>query len=251
MQAWTWARASYRGVSHVKQGTRRQDALSCLGATPGTLVAIVSDGAGSASHGGEGASVTVRILMRRALDHVRRTNSLPDDDTIWTWTDEVRDRLARAAAERNIDRKNFAATLVGVISTGEATAVFHVGDGAAVGRNAKTGAWETLSWPENGEYASTTYFMTDNPSIRLRITRIENTLNAVVVFSDGIERLALSFTESVPHAPFFNGIVKAIDDSSVTGCDLILSQKLVRYLDSPAINERTDDDKSLIIAVLR
>lgn len=251
MPAWNWARASCRGVSHVKQGTRRQDALSCLSATPSTLIAVVADGAGSTSHGGEGASVTVRTIMCRALAHVRSTNCIPDDDAIWAWTDEVRDRLARAAAERSIDRKAFAATLVGVISTGESTVVFHVGDGAAVGRNPATGAWEALSWPEHGEYASTTYFMTDDPGIRLRIRRIETTLNAVVVFSDGIERLALSFADSAPHEPFFKGIVKAVEDSNATGCDLELSQKLARYLDSPLINERTDDDKSLIIAVLK
>jgi Protein phosphatase 2C len=248
---WTWARASCRGTSHVKQGTRRQDVVSCLGADPQTLIAVVSDGAGSASHGGEGASIAARTIVRRAADHLRGTGELPRDDMIWSWTDDIRDQLARASEARALERRSFAATLVGVITRGSETVVFHIGDGAAVGRNAESCSWEALSWPEHGEYASTTFFLTDDPGVRLRIARPLALLDAVAVFSDGIERLALSFTEAKPHAPFFNGMVKPVEQSEVAGCDQALSIKLAAYLDSPVVNDRTDDDKSLVIAALR
>jgi Protein phosphatase 2C len=248
---WSWARASCQGTSHVKQGSRRQDAVSCLGTDPQTLIAVVCDGAGSSSHGGEGASLAARTVVRRAAYHLRATRELPTDDMIWSWIDDIRDQLARASIARNIERRSFAATLVGVITRGSESVVFHIGDGAAVGRNADSGTWDTLSWPEHGEYASTTFFVTDDPSVRLRITRPLATLDAVAVFSDGIERLALSFIEKKPHTPFFNGMIKPVQESEISGCDQVLSAKLAAYLDSPAVNDRTDDDKSLVIAALR
>jgi Protein phosphatase 2C len=248
---WSWARASCRGTSHVKQGTRRQDAVSCLGIDPQTLIAVVCDGAGSSSHGGEGASLTARTVVRRAADHLRATGELPINEIIWSWIDDIRDQLARASIARNIERRSFAATLVGVITRGSETVVFHIGDGAAVGRNADSGTWDALSWPEHGEYASTTFFVTDDPSVRLRIARPSAVLDAVAVFSDGIERLSLSFAETRPHAPFFNGIIKPVQESEVSGCNLDLSAKLAAFLDSPNVNDRTDDDKSLVIAALR
>ncbi|MFT3670613.1 PP2C family serine/threonine-protein phosphatase [Aestuariivirga sp.] len=251
MSRWTWARASCRGTSHVRQGTRKQDAFSCVVAKLSTLIVVVSDGAGSASHGGEGASVAARHIARHAAEYVNRTGSLPHDSEIWFWTDEVRDLLAVASTRRGTDRKNFAATLVGIISTGDQTIVFHIGDGAAVARNKDTKKWETLSWPEQGEYASTTFFITDEPSVRLRIEKREMGVDAVAVFSDGIERLALSFSQGTPHAPFFEAMIKPLDESSAIGCDLVLSRKLHSYLDSSAVNDRTDDDKTLILAVLK
>lgn len=251
MQHWTWARACCRGVSHIRQGTRRQDALSCLAANHHTLVAVVCDGAGSASYGGEGASLAVRCITRHALEHLRTVGTLPEDELIWSWTDHVRDLLGKVSAKHGLERKNFASTLVSVIATPTQTIAFHIGDGAAVGRVSSTQTWETLTWPEQGEYASTTYFLTDEPSVRLRISRPEHVFDAIAVFTDGIERLALSFADSKPYEPFFTGIIKPVEQSSVMGCDLPLSQKLATYLDSPAINERTDDDKSLIIASLR
>jgi Protein phosphatase 2C len=251
MPQWTWARASCRGLSHIVQGTRRQDALSCLAANAQTLIAIVSDGAGSTSHGGEGASIATRIFARSAVHHMRNSPTLPDDEMIWTWIDDIRDQLARASLLRSVERKNFAATLVGVISTADKSLIIHIGDGAVVGRNKETGIWEALSWPEHGEYASTTFFITDDPKVRLRISRSERCIDGLAVFSDGIERIALSFAERVPHAPFFNGIFKPVEQSTASGCDLGLSHKLVSYLASAAINERTDDDKSLIIAAFK
>ena len=251
MPNWTWASACCRGASHVKLGTRRQDALRCLATDPQTLIAVVSDGAGSAGHGGEGASVAVRTIVSSAQKHMRSSSDHPDDECLMSWTDDIRDRLERFSKLRSVERKSFAATLVGVISIGTQSVIFHIGDGAAVGRNSVTGVWETLSWPEHGEYASTTFFLTDDPSVRIRIARPAQALDALAIFSDGIERLALSFANNVPHAPFFNGIIKPVEQSSITGRDHSLSIKLANYLNSAEVNERTDDDKSLIIAAFK
>jgi hypothetical protein len=127
--------------------------------------------------------------------------------------------------------------------------ILHIGDGAAVVQSG--GIWSAVSWPENGDYASQTFFITDDPSPHLRITRLESPVDAVAVFSDGIERLVLDFSSRTAPAAFFDSMMKPFAVSSSVGRDLKLSASLMRYLNTESINERTDDDKSLILAVRR
>ena len=211
-------------------------------------MAVVSDGAGSASFGGQGAWITCRTVVDAARKHFASSSGLPTDEQCWSWLDEVRNRIAKAAGERGIPSRQFAATLVAVIATEADTLILHVGDGAAV--LLTDGEWQAPSWPENGEYASTTFFVTDDPAARLRITRASGA-TAVAVFTDGIERLALDFASGRPHPPFFDGIIRPIRDADGHGRNGPLCGSLARYLDGGAINERTDDDKSLILACRR
>lgn len=247
--AWTWASASERGTSHLKAGTRCQDASYCTVTGPSNaLVAVVSDGAGSAIYGGQGAWMTCRTVVEAARKHFASSSSSPTDEQCWLWLDDVRDRIAKAADGRGVPSRQFAATLIAVIASEAETLILHIGDGAAV--LFVDGEWKAPSWPENGEYASTTFFVTDDPVARLRITRAPAAA-AVAVFTDGIERLALDFTAGRPHRPFFDGIIRPIRDADGNGRSRPLCESLARYLDSAAINERTDDDKSLVLACRR
>jgi len=67
MASWTWAAASRRGTGHQAAGERRQDAFRTVSAGGGDLfVAVACDGAGSATHGGEGASIAAWTLAEAA-----------------------------------------------------------------------------------------------------------------------------------------------------------------------------------------
>ncbi len=59
-----------------------------------------------------------------------------------------------------------------------------IGDSALVARRA--GIWEAICWPENSEIASWTYFVTDDPAVRLRTARLPLDYDAFALFSDGI-----------------------------------------------------------------
>lgn len=233
----------------MKAGTRCQDASGCVATSPfNALVAVVSDGAGSATFGGQGAWMTCRTIVQAARRHLASSSDMPSDDQCWLWMDEARDRIARAANRRGAIPRQFAATLVAVIASETESLILHVGDGAAVLH--VDGEWQAPSWPENGEYASTTFFVTDEPAPRLRVTRTGGA-TAVAVFTDGIERLALDFASNRPHQPFFDGVIRPIKQADGLGRSRPLSASLALYLDSEAINERTDDDKSLILACRR
>lgn len=250
--SWMWAAASCKGISHERSGTRKQDAYAAFAAGPAenrVLVCIVSDGAGSAPFGGEGASIVCRSLSLCAREFLRFAPSgLAADETVQEWVDAARDRVLYAAEKRSLEPRDFAATLIFVMSDGTQSLVAHIGDGCAVHRDEATGAWETMLWPDNGEYASTTSFVTDEPPLRLRIARHSGAVNGFAVFSDGIERLALDFAERRPFQPFFETMARPVGLSeTLAGKDARLSEQLAAFLCSPSVNDRTDDDKTLIV----
>lgn len=225
--------------------------MSCFCARGGSvLVAISSDGAGSASHGGEGASLVCRTMGSALRNHFAATATAPTSDQFWQWLDATRDRIALAAKRRGLIPRDFAATMMVAASAGHWTIAAHVGDGAVVARH-KDGGWTALSWPEQGEYASTTFFVTDDAGPRLRLAAMERPIDAMAVFTDGIERLALDLARGEAHQPFFEGMIRPLESGMTAGPDRDLGVKLAMYLDSPAVCDRTDDDKTLILALRR
>ena len=245
---WRWATASQIGTSHVKLGTRKQDAFACFiaGGATRPICAIVCDGAGSAELGGEGASLVCRTLSVALRSHFRTSLELPSDETVWGWLDLARDTLAIAAERQSAQRRAFASTLVLLVAGADELLIAHVGDGAVVARE-RTGTWQALSCPENGEYASTTYFVTDEPAPRLRISRFAGDYDAFALFSDGIEGLALDLQAMTPHEPFFRTMLNPLDALQPSGKSKELSAALTGFLASPRVCERTDDDKTLVL----
>jgi serine/threonine protein phosphatase PrpC len=251
---WCYAVASVVGLSHIRAGTRLQDAVRsfvCDNDAGARLFAVVADGAGSAMFGGQGASIVCRTLATNARAALHATNGLPDDDTIWAWLDEARDRILLAAANRQKTPRDFAATLVLVMASQTEVVTAHIGDGAVVARDDESGAWTLLSEPHHGEYAATTYFVTDEPQPALRIGRFPNHFDALAAFSDGIENLVIDSATGEPSAGFFNPMAKPLIASTILGKDKSLSKSLASFLASDRLNERTDDDKTLIVAVTK
>src|SRR5580704_5919464 len=250
--SWTWAAACRRGASHVNADLRLQDAFKCFvgkgSAQP--LVIVVSDGAGTAPYGGEAASLICRTLTSLIRQHFSATEELPSDETLGAWLQRARETLAAAAARRELTPRDFAATLILFISRGDETVVLHVGDGCAVVKDEATSTWIAPSWPYHGEYASTTAFITDEP-LNSCIARHSGSISAVSVFSDGLERLALDLKARQPFAPFFDRVITPVAESSFVGKDAELSGKINAFLDSESITSRSDDDKTLILAVRR
>lgn len=250
MKQWRWALASQIGTSHIRLGTRKQDALKTftLQGKDGEqiLCAMVCDGAGSAQYGGEGASLTCRLISQAVRQHFSKTDVIPTTEEIWSWIDTVRDCMAQAAEKREVSRKSFACTFILLIARINENIIVHIGDGAVVGRD-HAGEWKALTWPENGEYASSTYFITDDPEPKIRFVEGNQIYSAYALFSDGIEDLALDHKAMTAHAPFFNSMIRPLDNLSFEGKDQNLSAALATFLDSDRVCDRTDDDKSLIL----
>lgn len=189
----------------------------------------------------------VRSLGTSLRRHIHDQAQPPGEEHIWDWIDTGRGQLAHAAKVRALPRRDFACTLLMVVWSEVSVVVAHVGDGAVVGRRTD-GSWQTMSEPETGQYASTTYFITDDRSPRLRVKQFAPDFDALAVFSDGIEHLALDQRSSLPHPPFFDGIMKPLDRCPTPGKNTDLSRALAQFLDGPRVCDRTDDDKTLVLA---
>lgn len=243
--AWRWASASVIGTSHIQNGDRLQDAYAVSELGNGCIYAVVSDGAGSAKFGAFGAWLTCRFLSVRFREWVHANPELPTDEDLSHWLDELRERISAIAARRGTVPRQFAATLAAIVVAPDEAVTLHIGDSAIVGR--KGWEWEVLCWPENGEYASSTYFVTDDPELRLNIIRHPREHGAFALFSDGVGDLALSHLESAAHTRFFDPMIRPVDVASGEGRLVELSAKLATYLAGPSVCERTDDDKTLIL----
>ena len=100
-------------------------------------------------------------------------------------------------------------------------------------------------WPQVGEYANTTWFVTSADFEQMLQVRGE-AVDEVALFTDGLQMMALHFATRSVHRPFFEPLFAALRGAAQPE-DLVVP--LRAFLDSPAVNERTDDDKTLVLAV--
>lgn len=153
--------------------------------------------------------------------------------------------LARAQGAAEPARE-YAATLTGVIADGRCLVVGQIGDGAVIAEGEDGHLW-TASRLQRGEYANETHFLTEDDALdRVVIEVFERPVRALAVMSDGLVRLALKMPAQEPHAPFFQPLFRFA--STVEDGEKAASH-LAEFLDSERVNARTDDDKSLVLAV--
>lgn len=249
---WSWIGACSIGTSHLTRGSGCDDAGACVEIETrngATLVAVVSDGAGSASHSKIGSNIVAAGFCRSALKFARRGGRPRDLDkeAACEWVDDLRDRIEQASVRENEPRRSFAATLVGCLAQSDGLAVVHVGDGACAIRFRAEREWRVPSWPVQGEYASTTNFVTDDPEPLVNVVYLDGDVAEIALFSDGLEKLALDFATKTAFTPFFTSMLKTLPHAG-SGRHRQLSRDLRTFLNGPSVITRTDDDKTLIMA---
>lgn len=222
-----------------------QDAYAVSAIDKDYVFAVVSDGAGSAKFGAYGAWLVCRNLKVKFREWLSTNRALPDDQTLIGWINDLKHQISEVAKRRETAPRQFAATVSALLISPEEILSLHIGDCAIVGRCHSQ--WKVVCWPASGEYASTTFFVTDEPNPRLHIGRKPLTHDAFALFSDGVGDLALSQLERVAHSGFFEPMIKSVDSSTSAGRLPDLSGRLHTFLAGPSVCERTDDDKTLIL----
>jgi hypothetical protein len=237
---WKLIYGSVTGTSHGHSGQPCQD--YCAGRVAGsTLFAACADGAGSAGLSHVGSKAAVEFFMENAAS----LESPPTREQIEILVNAARDHVLEMAAASDSTPRQLACTLLAAI-VGENWAAFaQVGDGAIVFDG--SGGYELAFWPDNGEYANTTRFLTDDDyRANLRIEITERQVNELAVFTDGLQMLALDFGRSKAHdqffAPLFHTVKNGPDEETLRG-------SLLEFMDSKRVNDRTDDDKTLFLAL--
>ncbi len=252
---WRFASASVTGTSHCATGTPCQDYSSCklmVDASGHRVLSVaVSDGAGSAEESATGAALACSAILEQVELFIGSGGEVPelDDAIVREWIAAVREAIADHASEAGRGMRDYACTLLFAIISETSAAFGQIGDGAIVVGD-ESGGWCWVFWPQRGEFANTTFFVTADDAVdHLMFEASERRrVDELAIFSDGLEKLVLHYASRTVHAPFFNNIFRPMRRSKEAGADLALSQELERYLGSKPINDRTDDDKTIVLA---
>lgn len=213
------------------------------------LAIFVADGAGSAECAEQGAEIAVEAA-KAYFDALMHEPEFGLSDLLAVeFIKAIRERIYSTAATEGKTARDFACTFLGLISSDLGTLTFQVGDGGIV-LDVGNGL-ELAIPPMGGEYANMTYFVTDEDAIDHLETKVfAGHVERAAVFSDGVQRMAINLVDQTPHEPFFApffGVLATIDEAK--RCQL--KPALVRFLSSDQVNMRTDDDKSMVVAVWR
>lgn len=249
MRPWRVAQAAALGTSHLADSIPCQDShlvdFVVEGDRAKWLLVAVADGAGSASlsHLGSRTACTAAILFMKS-----NAEALANPDAA---EECVRQCFAAALLEvKDLARRERAslrefATTLQVAAVGDEHSVFgQVGDGGIVwGEPDKL---RIVHWPDQ-EALNVTDFITSAPlSVTLHTAIETSTIRRIACMTDGLAQLLLDNRTKGPHGPAFERLFAACT-AAPDPSDL--SEDLAKFLDSPEVNHRTDDDKTLVLAV--
>jgi hypothetical protein len=249
---WKCISASVQGTSHLSLQTECQDShlFAAFDANEGQLCfAFVSDGAGSASRSARGSQLLCETMKERAVEFFSQEGriSLLNERLIANWIESFRSEIVLEAESIGVPPREFACTLLGAVVGPASAAFFQVGDGAII-YSVCDGVYRLVFWPERGEYENTTYFATEaNFMEQLQFACLNEPIREIALLSDGLQRLALDYRTKEAHQPFFKGFFPILKVAATTEIPE-LNSKLAAYLNSPKVNDRTDDDKTLVLA---
>lgn len=254
---WRVAYNSVIGTSHEKTGLPCQDAGGCRIVSDPTgrpiLLAVACDGAGSAPRSLDGANLTVERFFQEFGDCTKLSGlSQITRESVQDWLSRLRAEIKDRANAEDLSAREFACTVLAAIVGEDQAAFFQIGDGAIVVSNrSEPDDYGWVFWPQHGEFANQTNFITQDDALDVLVFELEDRcIDEVAVFTDGIERLVLDLTEKTAHAPFFQTLFGWLvkTEPGVLDAEIPASSVIDSYLGSKQINDRTDDDKTLILA---
>ena len=248
---WRVAQASVVGQSHLNQNTVCQDRVLTgvfeSESEGEILIAAVADGAGSTTSGQRGAEIACGFFVKQISEFLKNAavKSLTEEFGR-RWIEFFQAEIAKIAGAGKKETREYATTLVAAV-VGKNDAVFYqVGDGGAVfSASGKPVSYRFSIAPVESEYVNQTEFLTDETAAdSLRFTRIETAVEDLILFSDGIFAVAVDYQTGKPHEPFLMPMISPLRN----GAGENLNEKLEKFLASPKLNEKTDDDKTIILA---
>ena len=201
ISSWVVAYASVIGNSHVLMDLPCQD--SCVHKQLNNIwgVAVVADGAGSASKSDVGSDFVSRN-MAHGLEEVIKRKGWVDASHMPTeaeWREEavkvlqiVRQRLEQFSNAKAYKTTDLACTLLAILYTPFCILTVHIGDGRAA-YSVEPGKWEALIEPFRGKEVNQTVFITSNiwttegVDYYLKTGIVKGDIRAFALLSDGCE----------------------------------------------------------------
>lgn len=252
--SWNYIFGNEVGTSHVRAGTRCQDevavAVDRTAEGRDVLAIFVCDGAGSAAEGGTGAELAVQASLDFLAEHAPRLDFELSDGLARALLGTARKAIDERGVQSETAVREYACTYLAVLSVDSlGTIVIQLGDGGIVVDFGE--GLGCLTEPMNGEYANSTRFLTEAGYLELaQIRCVETRVHRAAIFTDGLQSLGIDQATNTPHEPFFRPFFGALESTPVPkDDDHPLQGAFTRFLQSDQVNQRTDDDKSLAVAV--
>lgn len=213
-------------------------------------VIAVADGLGSVPLSDIGSRLSVEAAVDAAKSLLLNTSMDEIDlsEIPMKMMQAARESLDETALREGFKLNDMATTLIAVLFRKDCIYTAQIGDGAVVAR--VDGSLVLLSGPLNSEYANEVTPITCSAwQDSLYSAEACSGAEYVAVFTDGCQRASLLKTANgfEPFGKFFHPVFSfaaAIDDIEKS------EQELREFLSSDKISEYSEDDKTLVLAVL-
>lgn len=270
---WAIARASVKGQAHVESNLPCQD---CNGVSWNDKqafgIAVVSDGAGSASNSQIGSELIVKSCLDNFHEGIKQLGlatffALPDEKLqgfAVSNFQRVLEDLTKLSDAQGLPLKSLSATALVVVFSNDFLVCTHIGDGRA-GYQGDDGDWRALMEPFKGEHANQTIFVTSDiwhdTERCIETVAIREKIRAFCLLTDGCENASFLLNRynseldvheklNIPYDRFFNpniNALKALAAEGKTKSEInSLWEKFLENGNEALSNEQ--DDKTMILA---
>jgi serine/threonine protein phosphatase PrpC len=250
---WQAVAVSTKGTKHERSKQPCQDYGDYRILSNGqVIVGAVSDGMGSASHSEVGSKLAVRVVLEELESRDWKSRPEYDRDVKVIFDSSIR-QVKKAfelhAWSENYPVQTLACTLLAFVATPEWLIAMQVGDGFIVAQTGDENL-QLLFKPDKGEFANeTTSVTSSNVFSEAKVSVNSNPYSFICVSTDGIENISLIKREGwKPFGKFFSPLQRHMQS------DESLERKredLEKFLNSEKLNQKTDDDKTLLLCVYK
>lgn len=252
---WRVVGASVTGQSHLDAGRECEDRHGSEVHTDGTLIIAAADGAGSARLAGDGATKAVdkaiyysksalsqpsyfKITHKEGWERIARYTFLGVHDHLVSLLPH---RVGQAEVSEKGTRP-YSTTLLLVCINADYLLAAQVGDGAIVAERSD-GEIDWLTWPTHGRHINESVFITgdDWEQHFQAVVLPADSVTALAIFTDGIERLGLEYATKTAFPPFFQALFAFAKSNDAK------QEAVENFLLSDRVTEKETDDKTLVL----
>ncbi|WP_174733509.1 PP2C family serine/threonine-protein phosphatase [Mesobacillus harenae] len=240
---WKIANAQTAGRGHLKSNIPCQDYTYSMQEN-GLTILLLADGAGYAKHSHKGAEAVVKKTASLLADHFDEYFTAEDDDQLKrVIIRELHEEIKMIEGFEG-DIKQYASTLLFIAIKGDQYVAGHIGDGL-IGKE-QDGELKVFSFPENGQFVNTTFFVTSEDAWKhFRLYKgLVGTAAGFVLMSDGTAESLFNKKEE-RLAPAITRMFEWLRDHPSQKISAVLANNL-----DAVIKEQTHDDCSIAIASL-
>lgn len=247
---WKTVGATTPGLRHLREGVGCQDYcqvthLSDDEDTTTPLVIAVADGAGSAREAACGAKYACRAAIRHIQSQVYELHDPgAAERAVTSGFRAARRELEARAAGLDADLPDLATTLLITVVHDEFAVFAQVGDGLAI--YGLGDELEVAHWPDQEVLNLTDFITSRNFEDALHARTVKGTIDRVACMTDGVTPLLVDQRLRAAHPPVMQRMFEACRSHGRVSDQ---HAGLERFLASEAANERSDDDKTLVLAV--